>query len=61
MLWVVSCHKYVPIIGIKFPNNLIKLQNEFEVVGVAPNKELFNDVPKVGRQANGNKYQLLLH
>jgi hypothetical protein len=37
------------------------LQNEFEVVGVAQNKELSNDAPKVERQTNRNKYQLLLH
>jgi hypothetical protein len=49
MLWVVLGHKHVPIVRIQFPNYFIILQNEFEVVGVAPNKELFNDAPKVER------------
>jgi hypothetical protein len=33
-----SSHKHVPIIGIQFPKYFIIVQNEFEVVGVAPNK-----------------------
>jgi len=61
MLWVVSYHKHVPIVRIQFPNYIIIVQNEFEVVGVAPNKELFNGASKVERQTNRNKYQLLLH
>ncbi len=61
MLWVVLGHKHVPIVGIQFWNYFIILQNEFEVVGVAQNKELSNDAPKVERQTNRNKYQLLLH
>jgi hypothetical protein len=54
MLWVVSNHKHVPIVGIQFPNYFIIVQNEFEVVGVAQNKELFNDAPKVEGQTNIN-------
>jgi hypothetical protein len=54
-------YNHVPIVGIQFPNYFINVQNEFEVVGVAQNKELFNDAPKVEGQTNKNKYQLLLH